>query len=236
MALRYPDYESIIELYTKGIRSMHKLREIHGDKDGGPIRGAKGAFVEKIVEAIVHLAWHEVYGEPNRLNIGKRMEKIYIDADYVKSLKDESTEKYIEENINGYFYPIELDRAVEIDNCLVLGIECKAYTDNTMFRRALKDFELVLELHPELLFSIFQLENALGGDYGEPRKLNPLGSKRTHTLMSYSPSVSLEIITLLDGNHRHDRLIHDPAHFKNLPVKNVEICVSKFRTMLKPYV
>ena len=41
MSLAYPDYESIVDMYTEGIHRMYKLHEIHGDKDGGPIRAAK---------------------------------------------------------------------------------------------------------------------------------------------------------------------------------------------------
>ena len=232
----YPDYESIIDMYTEGIHHMYKLHEIHGGKDGGPIRAAKGALTENIVDAIVHLAWYEIGDEVNRLNIEKRKEKLYIDADYVNNLTDESTRKDIERNRNGYFYPIELDRAVKIDNQLVLGVECKAYTDNTMLRRALKDFELALKLYPKLLFCIFQLENGLGGDYGDPRKLKPLGSKRTHTLMSHAPTVSLEIITLLDGKRKSDKEIHKKQFFKELSIENVALCVKKFRALLEPFV
>lgn len=236
MLLAYPNYESIIDMYTEGIHYMYELHEIHGDKDGGPIRAAKGELVESMVEAIVSLAWHEIDGEVNRLNIEKRKEKIYIDTDYIQSLIDESTQEYIERNRSGYFYPIELDRGIKIDDQLVLGVECKAYTDNTMFRRALKDFELALKLYPGLSFCLFQLENGLGGDYGEPCKLKPLGSKRTHTLMSHAPKVKLEITTLLNGNRDGDRPIHKRGFFKKLPVENMEVCVGKFRILLRDFV
>lgn len=236
LSLAYLNYESIIDMYTDGIHHMYKLHEIHGDKDGGPIRAAKGTLTENIVDAIVRLAWYEISGEVNRLNIEKRKEKIYITADYINNLTDESTQKYIEKNRNMYFYPIELDRGVKIDDQLVLGIECKAHTDNTMFRRALKDFELALKLYPKLLFCLFQLENNLGGDYGDPRKSKPLGSKRTHTLMSHAPTVKLEIITLLDGNRNAKKEIHRPQFFKKLPIENVALCVSKFRALLKSFV
>ncbi|MCY3723556.1 MAG: hypothetical protein OXG97_15140 [Candidatus Poribacteria bacterium] len=105
-----------------------------------------------------------------------------------------------------------------------------------MLRRTLRDFELALMTNPNLLFCLFQLENALGGDYGNPEKLEYLGSKSTHTLMSHSPTISLKIITLLDDNHLRAGSIHKPEYFKELPVKNVETCVSKFRALLEPFV
>ena len=49
MSLVYPDYESIIDLYTESIHSMYNMT-------AGQIRGAKGALVENIVDAIVSVA------------------------------------------------------------------------------------------------------------------------------------------------------------------------------------
>ena len=202
----------------------------------GKTRGAKGRLVEKLLEAIVSLAWHEIGGEVNRINIEKLRVTVPINANYVKNLIPESTRNYVVQNVDKYIFRLELDRVVEIDNRLVLAIECKAYTENTMLRRTLRDFELASIANPKLLFCLFQLENALGGDYGDPNKSEYLGSESTHTLMSHSPTVSLEIITLLDSNHHPTGLLHKPEHFKELPVENVTTCVSKFRTLLEFFV
>ena len=229
MLLRYPDYESIIDLYTSSIHSMY-------DITAGKIRGAKGTLVENIVDAITRLAWHEIEGEANRFNIEKRTGRITIEENYVKSLTPEIVRNHIEQNKGRYFYKVELDRVVKIDMQLVLGIECKSYTENAMFKRTLKDFELVTKLlYPKLLFCIFQLENNLGGDYGEVTKPIHVGSASTHTLLSHTPTVSLEIMTLLDGDRRGNREIHKPQYFKELPIENVEVCVGKFRTILEPF-
>ena len=228
--LIYRDYESIVDLYTRSIRSMSGL-------DGGQTRGSKGSFVENIVDAIVRLAWHEIGGEANRFIIGKRTETIVIEENYVKTLTRGYLRHRIERNKGEYICEIELDRAVEIDNKLVLGIECKAYIENAMLKRTLKDFELIVKLrHPKLLFCVFQLENGLGGDYGEPSKPEQFGSGPTHTLLSHTPEVALEIITLLDGNRRSSRPIHKREYFKDLPIKNVASCVKKFQALLKPFV
>jgi hypothetical protein len=231
MQLRYPDYESIIGLYTQGIYLMYDNK-----RQGGKDRSSKGALTENLLEAIVSLAWHEVGGEAHRFNIAKRRLNVPIDTDYVRNLTPESTRNYVEQNMEGYFYKVELDKGVEIDNQLVLAVECKAYTENAMLKRVLKDFELASIANPKLLFCLFQLENALGGDYGDPNKSEYLGSESTHTLMSHSPTVSLEIITLLDSNHHPTGLLHKPEHFKELPVENVTTCVSKFRTLLEFFV
>ena len=169
MPLAYPNYESIVNLYTQSIRLMF-------GQDGGSTRGSKGSFVEGIlVEAIVRLAWHEIGGEENRLNIEKRTEPIAIKENYVKTLRRKYLQHHIELNKDLYIYDVEFDRAIEIDNNFVLGIECKAYTDQTMFKRSLKEFELIAKLrYPELLFCIFQLENGLGGRLRRNKQSNAI--------------------------------------------------------------
>ncbi len=230
MALRYPDYESIVDLYEESIYSMYNMTP-------GQIRGAKGALGENIVDAIVRLASHEIGGETNRFDVRKRTREITINEDYVQNLMSDVLRNHIHENKGRYIYKIEFDRAVEIDNDFILGIECKSYIDNAMFKRTLKDFELVVKLlYPELLFCIFQLENGLGGDYGKVSKPEHLGSESTHTLLSHTPTVHLEIITLLDGNRKSNREIHKRQYFKKLLEENVGVCVSKFRAMLEIFI
>lgn len=230
MQLRYPDYESIVDLYTQRVRSMYGMTP-------GETRGAKGMLVENIADAIVRLAWHEVNGGAYRFNVRRQTGEIAIEEDYVKNLASESIRNHIYQNKGRYIYKIELDRAVEIDDELILGIECKSYIENAMLKRTLKDFELIAKLlYPELIFCVFQLENSLGGDYGEASKPEQLGSESTHTLLSHTPEVCLEIITLLDGDRKSNREIHKPQYFKELPVENVAVCVSKFRSLLESFV
>ena len=64
--------------------------------------------------------------------------------------------------------------------------------ENAMFKRTLKDFELIVKLlYPDLLFCVFQFENSLGGDYGKVSEQRQLGSESTHTLLSHTPTVDL---------------------------------------------
>ena len=230
MEFHYPDYESIVDLYTESIYSMYNMTP-------GQTRGAKGMLVEHIVNAIVRLAWHEIGGEASRFNIQRQTGEIAIEEAYIQNLTPETVRNHIERNREKYIYKVELDRAVQIDDELILGIECKSYIENAMLKRTLKDFELIAKLlYPKLLFCVFQLENSLGGDYGDAGKLVQLGSESTHTLLSHTPEVHLEIITLLDGDRKSNREIHKQQYFKELPVENVEVCVNKFRTLLEPFV
>ena len=228
--LVYPDYKSIVDLYVEGIHEMY-------GKTPGQIRALKGALVETTLDAITCLAWKEIRGELHRFNIKKQTKTILIDEDYVKNLQDEYIRNHIQLNKGKYIYKVELDRAIEIDNKLIVGIECKSYIENAMLKRTLKDFELIVKLlYPQLIFCVFQFENSLGGDYGVVSKQVQLGSESTHTLLSYSPTVYLEIITLLDGDRKSKREIHKQEFLKELPIKNVEICVGKFRDILEPFV
>ena len=112
VSLVYPDYQSIVDLYTESIYAMY-------DMTAGQIRGAKGALVENMVDAIISLTWHEIGGDPNRFDIRKRTGEITIEKDYVKNLTPDVLRNHIRENRGGYVYKIELDRAVEIDDNLI---------------------------------------------------------------------------------------------------------------------
>ena len=148
MSLAYPDYESIVDLYTESIHSMYSMT-------AGQIRGTKGALVEDIVDAIVSLAWQEIGGAASRFDIRKRTGEIAIDADYVKNLTPQTIRNHIQQNRGRYVCKIELDRAVEIDNTLVLGIECKSYIENAMLKRTLKDFELIVNYSIQNSFFVY---------------------------------------------------------------------------------
>lgn len=113
-----------------------------------------------------------------------------------------------------------------------MGIECKAYTENAMLKRILVDFHLLKTLHPNISCYLFQLESQLGGDYSAlPETL--LGSKSTHSIMSYFESVNLNIVTLLKG----ERDINQPIHknFKPLEEENLNKTIKLMENELKVY-
>jgi hypothetical protein len=105
---------------------------------------------------------------------------------------------YILANVQRYYYGLSVDKHVFIDGNMILGIECKAYTENAMIKRILVDFHLLKTRVPNLLCYLFQLESQLGGDYSSEIK-NPKGSAPVTTLMSHFPNVDLNIVTLFNG-------------------------------------
>ncbi len=107
----------------------------------------------------------------------------------------------------------------------MIGIECKAYTENAMIKRILVDFHLLKTKAPDMRCYLFQLENQLGGDYSKVLK-KPKGSAPTHTLMSYFNNVDLRIITLLEGERKVDRPINKLQFFKPLPLDRLKMAVA----------
>ena len=107
------------------------------------------------------------------------------------------------------------DIHVYIGGKFKLSVECKAFTENAMLKRILFDAYLLQTKYSELKFLLVQLESMLGGDYKNLTQQG-IGSKSSHTLMSYMKSVNLEIITLLSGERKVDKPIHHPDFRKPL--------------------
>jgi hypothetical protein len=142
---------------------------------------------------------------------------------------------YIKAHIEQYFYGHKTDVHVNIDEQFVLGVECKAYTENAMFKRILVDFTLLKQAVPKLKCVLLQLESQLTGDYSKP--LNPViyGSASSHTLMSYF-DVDLNIITLLEGERKVDEPIHKREHFKEMTEPALKKAVQTLKDLLAEFV
>ncbi len=69
---------------------------------------------------------------------------------------------------NQHHYWAKVDVHVFVDDNLVLGMECKSYTENAMLKRILVDFRMLKSLHPDLICCLLQMESMLGGGYSDP--------------------------------------------------------------------
>ena len=132
-------------------------------------------------------------------------------------------------------FVIKTDVHCSVDCELVIGVECKAYTENAMLKRILVDFTFMKKLWPNINCFLLQLENFMGGDYSELSKQITYGSKPTHTILSQFDDLNLEIITLLEGNRHVERPIHKEAFFKELEEKNLRLAIDKFKKVLIKY-
>jgi hypothetical protein len=227
--------KELVSTYESIVRVMDKnAKEDEERAYGGVIRSVKGKLQEYLTQEIVKMAWDNVGGKPERLAIDSKKYKVPIRGDYVARLKNEEIKRYILSNIKDYYFPLSVDKQIYIDKKLVIGIECKAYTENAMLKRILVDFTLLKTLFPNMSCYLFQLESQLGGDYSYLRDLT-FGSPSSHTLLSYFPTVNLSIFTFLKGERKVDKPIHKNGYFKPLEKKQIERAVEILSEDLKKY-
>ncbi|MCX6895906.1 MAG: restriction endonuclease [Verrucomicrobia bacterium] len=219
----------LIETYQRTTEVMEhgaaKAVKEDGRAYGGFIRATKGKLQEFISNDLVQVAWNvELAKDPKRLSINSDKIRIPIKPEYIQTIRNRAIKDYILTNIPRYYYGLSVDKHVFIDGKMLLGIECKAYTENAMLKRILVDFHLLKTKVPNLLCYLFQLESQLGGDYSSEIN-NPKGSYPTHTLMSYFPGLDLRVITLLPGERKVDQPINKAKHFKALTIDRLEVAV-----------
>ena len=229
----------LIRLYKDTVKGMGKKADdadLAGQRaKGGVLRATKGNLVEVMATQIVEMAWAEAGGARHRLAFeAMKTFRVNIQEDYVANLPSDIRE-YVEGRIKQHYYRAKIDVKAFVDGELVLGIECKAYTENAMLKRILIDFRMLKTLFPNLVCVLLQLESQLGGSYSNPGADPQYGSPSSHTLMSYFPDVSLNIITLLEGERRIKQPIHDPEYFKNLFPENLDQAIIQIRDLLAPF-
>ncbi len=201
---------------------------------GGIIRAGKGELVENIAKHLIELSWYSLGGNLLRLEINSMKIPIPINVEYVKKIADSEIREYILKNIDEYSYGISVDKQVFIDSKFILGMECKAYTENAMMKRILFDFHLIKTRYPNISCFLLQLESQLGGDFSELNE-KTYGSQSTHTLMSFMPEVDLKIITLLKGERKVDEPIHQVEFRKQIEKKSIYFAISEISKGLEKY-
>lgn len=220
------EYETVVKIVDKDAHSQTNRAY------GGIVRSVKGKLQEHITEELVKIAWKHLNTDTNRLEINSKKIKIPIRLDYVEQLQDSDIRNYIKDNIDDYYYNLSVDKHIFIDNTFVMGIECKAFTENAMIKRILVDFQLLKTIYPNISCHLFQLESQLGGDYSELNTIT-YGAKSTHSIMSYFPSVDLHITTLLKGERNVDKPIH--KNFKPLNENVLQNTIIFLQSFLKKY-
>jgi hypothetical protein len=220
------------EIFVKGIEA-----EANGDEErafGGVIRAGKGKLVESIAKHIVAIAWQNLNGKSERLSLEKKTFKVPINKPYIDKLKHKEVREYILDNISDYYYRLKTDVQVSIDKKMVMGIECKAYTENAMLKKIMVDFTLLKSIIPNIDCVLLQLESQLTGDYSNPKNKITYGSHSSHTIMSYF-DIDLNIITLLEGERKVDEPIHSSEHYKDLKKDVLMIGINSISELLKKY-
>lgn len=198
---------------------------------GGVIRSKVGGLVEDIAKDLVKATWLALGRNGDRLNFDRRKYKIPIRKKYVESIKVPEIKEYIQANISAYIYGISQDIHVYEGEQFILSVECKAYAENAMLKRIMVDSWFLKTQFPDLKFALIQLESQLGGDYSEVEKEVNLGSRPSHTIMSYF-DVDLLIITLLEGARKVREPIHKKEFSKPLKKGNLRKAVRRLMKLL----
>lgn len=219
------ELNKIIEQYNSVItvvdNEAHELEEDGERAYGGYVRATKGRLQEYITKRLIEIAWGiELNQDMNRLNINSIKINIPINQFYIANFPS-YLQEYIRNHLNEYFYGLSVDRQIFIDGNFISGIECKAYTENAMLKRILVDFMLLKTQIPNLICHLFQLESMLGGDYSQLNDLE-YGSTVSNTIMSYFPTVKLNILTFIEGERNVNKPIHNPLYYKPLPLQSLE--------------
>ncbi|HOM27610.1 MAG TPA: restriction endonuclease [bacterium] len=222
---------SIIEAYKDLIKGIEDKAKISTNRAyGGIIRAGKGKLVESIGKNLIEIAWEELNMPLENLKFSNKRVKIPINKNYLERIKNIEVRKFIEENIDKYFYPLKVDIQVYVKNKFKIAIECKSYTENAMLKRILVDFTLLKNLYPDLKFVLLQLESQLGGDFSS-MVVAKYGSPSTHTILSYF-DINIHIITLLKGERKVDKPIHKRDYYKPLQIDSLKEAVEVFKFLL----
>jgi hypothetical protein len=161
----HQELKEIIATYNSVLKVMESdshVAEEEGRAYGGFIRATKGKLQEYITHKLIEIAWVvELQQSKRRLEINSSKIPIPLQPEYLNRVPA-YVKRHIESNIEDYFYKLSVDKHAFIDGNFVLGVECKAYTENAMIKRIMVDFMFLKTLYPNLKCFLFQLESMLG--------------------------------------------------------------------------
>lgn len=226
----------IIAIVNNKIQGIDLIAQIDEHRAyGGIIRATKGKLLEELCRELLVIAWSELGGATSDISFSDVTIHIPLKKEYLDRIQSPEVKKWIKNNYDDFVFRAQVDVHVMIRNKFVLGIECKAYTENAMLKRILVDFTLLKSKFPNLKCGLIQLESQLTGDYSEIDKNIIYGSHSSHTLMSYF-DVNLNIMTLLKGERKVDQPIHKEEFFKPLEYKAVERTIAKMKELLADFI
>jgi hypothetical protein len=184
---------------------------------GGRVRGSKGSTVQWLAESCISAAWDALNG--GVLELGLRRGSFTVGGVGVSG---------------EYTAPVDIE--VWVRGRCVAGVECKAYTDISMYKRVLVDFQLLKTVLPGVEAVLFQAESMLGGDYSTGGVVSATGSEVVRVLNSHFPQAGIRILTALPGERDSQKPIHTAAGRKLLTADRVQECVDEFSRILSAHV
>ena len=211
---KIPTFEDIKRKYTESILKTQRLYNDRRNRDtAGGVRTEKGDIVEQITKDLVRIAWSKISNNQNRLIMDRKKVRIGFGN-------------------SSDIYRLSQDINIYIDGAFKISVECKSYTEVAMYKRILIDALLLKKRVPSIKsFFVVQLENFMGGDYGN--RIEPTGSSSVRVLNHFFPDIKINIITLLDGDRNIDKPIHKPENFKPLKDDRLNYAITKLTEALK---
>lgn len=231
--LRKKEVSRIKSYYTRRMKTIQTEAMAAAQRDtrknvSGQIRSLKGKLVEELAGEILKSACKELGIDMSRVRIERKfhVETGISNPNYIGTLEPEVAE-HVAANIADMVVDLEVDMVLLVDGKLVLGVECKSFTEKTMFGRAVKDAAILYKYHPNKKYIVLQLENALGGDYAHNKEVC-LGSVPAHVAMSDHPEIEIEVCTLLDGYRNSNRPIHREKFYKEISTYKLNRTLDQF--------
>ena len=226
---------TLIGIVNNKIQGIDMIAQVDEHRAyGGIIRATKGKLLEELCKDLLRIAWDELGGRASDIEFSDVTIPIPLKKEYIETIKSPEVRKWIKDNYNDFVFKAQVDVHVMIRGSFVLGIECKAYTENAMLKRILVDFTLLKSKFPELKCGLLQFESQLTGDYSQIDKKIIYGSHSSHTLMSYF-DVDLNIMTLIKGERKVDEPIHKAEFFKPLEYASTERIIERMKELLADY-
>ena len=201
----YEDIEGFIKRRVKGITDMKRTiltkmmfaatehyktstKNIHNifinNYKGGKMREIRGRQMEKMVNVIVE-------------EMNKHTEQEF------KSIVGK--DKMVRVKAGTFTQNIQIDRHITMNGDIVCFVECKAFIDASMFKRALFDAVLVKKTLPDAKCLVFALENCCADD--------------TFDFLNAAVPCIDKRFTLTKGNRTATKPIYNPTFFKHIELK-----------------
>jgi len=199
------DYETTKDKFNSTLSKISKL------ETAGKIRRSKGQLCVNLCCDII-------------LEAAKQLE---LDLSNLKIEKDKIVETEIENT--------EVDVVVSYNDKEIIYAECKSYTEISMFKRFSMESLGLQSKNKDAKICIFQLENALGGDYSEDQPLeSQQGASNVNKLLDMI-GVDIDIVTMLNGRRCASKPIHQEEFRKSFNKYKYNRAIEYFKNILFDY-
>lgn len=197
--------EGVDDIYKYFHSQREKIRQYDEEKKKGQVRAENGKTVVTLAKMCVSLA----------------RDQLKIDKSAIRFIE--------EEKVNGEL----VDVAVDMNGHPLFKIECKSYTEMNMFKRTISRFANVYKEFSNSHYILFQLENALGGDYDENNLHNEMiGCSKVNECLE-EVNFDIHIFTLMNGKRNSLKCFYDDKYLKTIDHDKLVRTINEFKKLLE---